>query len=220
MKQCNHDKTLCPLCGGQAAELYYRKVGRCYVYCRLCRLIHVPEEYWPDAERERAEYDKHENIPDDPGYRRFLSRLAVPMFEKLGAQRHGLDFGCGPGPALAAMFEERGHRVELYDPFYAPDRSVLHREYDFICATEVVEHFRNPRKEFETLFSCLKTGGWLGIMTGLTRDDRTAFANWHYIRDPTHIAFYHRKTFQHLASQLNARVGFAGQGVILMQKQR
>ena len=38
------------------------------------------------------------------------------------------------------MLEESGHRVALYDVFYVPDTLALAASYDFITATEVVEH--------------------------------------------------------------------------------
>jgi len=208
----------CPLCESSECEPYFEDANRAYLRCGSCRLIFVPPTFWLSDAEEKAEYDLHENTTDDPGYRNFLSRLTVPMLEKLGAEKRGLDFGCGPGPMLSVMLEEQGHRVELYDPFYANDPSLLEAEYDFICATEVAEHLSDPQKEFSTLFSCLKPGGWLGIMTKLTRDDRDAFANWHYIRDRTHIAFYHRETFSWMAQCFNAEEIFIGSDVILMKK--
>ena len=34
----------------------------------------------------------------------------------------GLDFGCGPGPALTLLMEEAGFaKMNLYDPFYFAD---------------------------------------------------------------------------------------------------
>lgn len=215
----DYDKSQCPLCGSVACTFFSEDATRCYVRCRSCRLIFVPEHYWLSLEEERATYDLHENSADDPGYRRFLSRLTNPLLEQLGPRRSGLDFGCGPGPTLSIMLEEQGHEVELYDPFYANHPSALKVTYDFICATEVVEHFREPLKEFKTLFSLLKPGGTLGIMTKLVSDDLTAFQNWHYIRDLTHICFYHRDTFEWIAERFDAKVKVIGVDVILMQVQ-
>ena len=42
---------------------------------------------------------------------RFLGRLAEPLVERLDPGASGLDFGCGPGPALAAMLTRRGYTV-------------------------------------------------------------------------------------------------------------
>ncbi len=211
-----HDKTRCPLCKGGDTEPFHEDAVRIYMVCSSCQLVFVPTVYWLSLKEERATYDLHENDVNDPGYRRFLSRLTTPLLERLEPGRQGLDFGCGPGPALASMLEERGHRMELYDPFYANNPSVLNSTYDFICATEVVEHLRDPDQVFNTLFGLLKPGGLLGIMTKLVTD-KSAFSNWHYIRDLTHICFFHRKTFYYLARHFGAELNFSGKDVILLQ---
>lgn len=216
MKESQDNKVHCPLCRSDACEPYFEDAQRRYLRCGLCELVFVPAQYWVSTEEERAIYDLHENDADDPGYRSFLSRLTVPLLEKLGPGQQGLDFGCGPGPALPVMLAAHGHQVELYDPFYAGNPSALNRTYDFICATEVVEHLRDPRQEFSTLFSRIKPGGVLGIMTKMVRD-RDAFSNWHYIRDMTHICFYHRNTFTYIAQRYDARVSFIGPDVIMFQ---
>ena len=112
---------------------------------------------------------------------------------------------------------EQGHRVALYDPFFFPDRSVLDDTYDFITATEVVEHLRHPGQEFELLWSLLRSGGWLGIMTKLALD-ADAFSRWHYKNDRTHIRFFSIKTFEWLANSWHARLMIVDKDVILLQK--
>lgn len=218
MNEILQEEFCCPLCQGGTGELFFEDSTRRYMRCCLCQLIFVPPVYWLNAEDERATYDLHENVADDPGYRRFLSRLTMPLLERLRPHQHGLDFGCGPGPTLSIILEEYGHKVELYDPFYANNPSVFDSTYDFICATEVVEHLRDPHQVFTTLFKLVKQGGWLGIMTKLV-SDQNAFSNWHYIRDMTHICFYHRNTFIYLAHRFNAELTFIGQDVVLFRTQ-
>jgi len=159
----------------------------------------------------------HENDVQDQGYRRFLSRLITPLLEKLDPNQKGIGFGCGPGPALSAMLEERGHRVDLYDPFYYNHLSVFHENYDFICATEVVEHLRDPHKDFIALFKMLKTGGWLGIMTKLVID-KPAFSQWHYIRDMTISVFTVAAPLNTSPQRFNAALYFAENDVIFLNK--
>lgn len=205
----------CPLCGGAQSEAYHADRFREYFLCRECSLVFVPEAIHLSEEREKAEYDLHQNDPLDQGYRRFLSRLCDPLKGRLTAGACGLDFGCGPGPTLSVMFEEAGYAMATYDKFYATDAAVLQGRYDFVTATEVVEHLRRPRFELERLRGLLKDGGLLGIMTKLVAD-RTAFASWHYKNDLSHICFFSRTTFEWLARQWGARVEFIGKDVILM----
>lgn len=208
----------CPLCGAEDTSPYFTDNSRSYLACANCQLVFVPQKYWLSTEAEKEVYDLHQNDVQDSGYRSFLSRLATPLLEKLDSrQQQGLDFGCGPGPALATMLNEHGYQVDLFDRHYHNDPSVFSKQYDFICATEVVEHLHDPNKEFSALFSLLKKGGWLGIMTKLVID-RQAFSNWHYIRDQTHICFYRRSSFEYLAERFNAKLSFAAKDVILLQK--
>lgn len=212
-----NDGSRCPLCRETAGETFLEDKNRAFLRCTNCMLVFVPTRFWLSAEKERAIYDLHQNDAQDPGYRRFLSRLSRPLLERLGTNKKGLDFGCGPGPTLSLLLEAHGHRVDLYDPFYYNDASVFARTYDFICATEVVEHLHDPQKEFAAMFNMLRTGGWLGIMTKLVRDAQ-AFKNWHYIRDMTHVCFYSGRTFEFIAGCFDARLHFAADDVILFNK--
>ena len=207
----------CPLCRRDDADPIYEDHHRIYLRCLHCRLVFVPRGYWLSADDERATYDLHENDPKDSGYRRFLSRLCTPLVERLEANQKGLDFGCGPGPTLSVLLEAQGHRVDLYDPFFFNDPSVFAKTYDFICATEVVEHLHHPEREFTALFTVLKRGGWLGVMTKLLTDEH-AFRQWHYIRDMTHVCFYSHSTFEYIAQRFRADLEFVGKDVILLNK--
>ena len=155
-------KDRCPLCASTKTSLFHVDRHRAYFVCDACTLVFVPPTFFLSPAEEKAEYDLHENSPDDAGYRRFLSRTCEPVVARLSPASEGLDFGCGPGPTLSVMFEEAGHTVALYDPFYANDPSVFERQYDFITATEVVEHLHRPRAELDRLWSSLQPGGVLG----------------------------------------------------------
>ncbi|TYT74248.1 class I SAM-dependent methyltransferase [Desulfobotulus mexicanus] len=208
----------CPLCCCDFVSEFYRGRRRLYWQCSACNLVFVDAAFLLAPDAEKAEYDLHENSPEDEGYRRFLSRLTIPLLERLGGEKlEGLDFGCGPGPALASMMEENGYPMALYDPYYAPDKKPLEKEYDFITCTEAMEHFYRPQKEWKLLFELLKPGGWLGIMTKLVKDAK-AFAGWHYKNDPTHVSFFSRKTFEYMAQYENLMVDFVGEDVIFFQK--
>jgi 2-polyprenyl-3-methyl-5-hydroxy-6-metoxy-1,4-benzoquinol methylase len=211
------DEIHCPLCGSLDVDSFLEDKNRIYLYCCLCKLVFVPKHYWLSVEDERATYDLHENDAQDQGYRQFLSRLSTPLLEKLKSKQKGLDFGCGPGPTLSVLLEEKGHQVDLYDPLYCNDPSVFNKTYDFICATEVVEHMHDPNKDFAALFKMLKRGGWLGIMTKLVINNR-AFSRWHYIHDLTHVCFYSRSTFEYLAQRFNVELNFVANDVILLNK--
>lgn len=206
----------CPLCDGLGTD-FHRDRRRAYLRCGRCLLVWVPPAFFLSPEAEKSEYDLHQNRPEDPAYRRFLGRLSAPLLQCLPAAASGLDFGCGPGPALASMLREAGHEVRLYDPFYFPDAEALEGSYDFITATEVVEHLHRPGPELERLWNRLRPGGTLGILTKLVRD-RDAFATWHYKNDPTHVCFFSVETWNWWAQRNAATAVFPAADVILLAK--
>ena len=210
-------RTHCPLCGRDGARDFHRDQYRPYLRCVECELVFVPASHHLDAAAEQAEYERHDNAEADPGYRAFLARVATPLLARLQPGARGLDFGCGPGPALAAMLREAGMRVDLYDVFFARDTGPFSRRYQWITATEVVEHLHRPGPELARLWSMLLPGGWLAVMTKLVRD-RQSFAGWHYIRDPTHVCFFSRQTWRWWAGQAGAGLHFEGADVILLYK--
>lgn len=190
---------------------------RNYWRCQHCLATFVDRSQLPHRDVEHTCYRLHRNGINDANYRKFLARLAVPLLERLPASRSGLDYGCGPGPALAAMLNEAGHRMAVYDPLFFNDPGLLDAQYDFITCTEVVEHFHSAFDEFCRFNRMLKPGGWLAVMTAFQSDD-AAFASWHYRRDPSHVVFYRETTFRTLAAHHRWRCEFPCADVALMQK--
>ncbi|CAN5687177.1 class I SAM-dependent methyltransferase [soil metagenome] len=173
---------------------------RVYLGCGVCGLVYLSPHQRLDAGSERARYEKHRNDPADPGYRAFLGQVVEPLVARLTPGATGLDFGCGPEPALAGMLAERGFPTRTHDPFFAPDPEALAGadRYDFITCTETAEHLFEPGPEFERLARLIRPGGWLAVMTELVPHD-VPFASWYYARDPTHVVFYRETSLDWLA---------------------
>ena len=58
---------------------------------------------------------------------------------------------------------------------------------------------------------------WFGLMTSFITEDYL-FKNWHYRRDPTHVVFYKKKTFEVVANQRNWNVFFPSKNIALFNK--
>lgn len=209
---------VCPLCQHTQTQVYSQDPQRCYLQCQRCQLVFVARQQLLSAEQERQHYLLHNNDVTDTGYRQFLSKLATPLLAMLGDDaKQGLDFGCGPGPLLARMFSEAGHQMQVWDPFFANNPLALQQQYDFISCTEAIEHFVNPINEWQLWLQLLKPAGMLAIMTKCY-PDATAFNNWHYKRDPTHISFFSEQTFHWLAQQYNLQLAFPTNDVVIFRK--
>lgn len=191
--------------------------GRDYRFCDICEARFLAPEHRPERVEEIALYRLHRNDSADPGYRRFAARLCDPLLERLAPVQAGLDFGCGENSAVAAILQEVGHRVALYDPLFHPNDDALERQYDFIVCSEAAEHFHNPAEEFTLLDRLLRPGGWLGVMTCFQEDD-ARFAAWHYRRDPTHVVFYRAATLRWIAARFGWSCDIPVKNVALMRK--
>lgn len=207
----------CPLCQSENTDFYHQDNKRRYFQCCQCDLVFVSPEDRPDPVREKREYDLHENHADDPGYQRFLNRLAVPLMAKTDPGSFGLDFGCGPTPLLAELLADAGMNMSVYDAFYFSDKACLSQRFDFITCTEAIEHFHNPISEWRLLHEMLKPGGVMAIMTKRVIS-KERFCNWHYKNDITHVSFFSEKTFTWLASQYGYDLEIVSPDIVFLHK--
>ena len=208
----------CPVCRAAALRPFLVVEAKAYHRCAACAATVLDPAHRLEPAAELAHYRHHRNDPADPRYRRFLARLANPLQARLQPASTILDYGSGPGSALAAMLAEAGHSLSLYDPFFAPDPAPLEGCYDAVTCTEVAEHFHDPAGEFDRLGRLLHPGGLLALLTcWQTDDDR--FADWHYRRDPTHVVFYKAATLRHLAALRGWAIELPAKDVAILQKQ-
>lgn len=188
-------KLSCPLCLQSEIESSFTNFNRTFYECGICHLIFVDPSHFLDRESEKRRYETHQNDVLDPGYQKFVTPLFESIKIKVKPEKRGLDFGAGTGPVLTKLLRDSGYEVELYDPFFHPNRSALEKTYDFVFASEVVEHFYYPRKDFSLLGSLLLPAGFLFLMT-LIMTEETPRESWFYLKDPTHVCTYSIKTFE------------------------
>jgi len=208
---------MCPLCKNDKNPESLLSAGRAFSRCAVCRLTFVPKDRHLSPDEERGRYEQHRNDVSDPAYRAFLQPTADAIQAKVPPPARGLDFGAGPGPALARMLEERGYVMSLYDVYFHPDREALESVYDFIVCTETAEHFCDPRAEFLRLKERVTPGGWIAIRTELFLSSRN-FEQWHYPRDPTHVSIYAPETLEWIASWLSLKLEVLSPHLALFQK--
>jgi hypothetical protein len=207
----------CPLCQQRAQLPWVIAHQKPYYRCSFCDLVWLKPDCRLGLQDERRHYGLHENDPGDPAYRRFLAPLFDAVESHILPASTGLDFGCGPGSALAAMFREAGHEMLLYDPYFVPAADVLQRSFDFICLSEVAEHLFEPRRVFTQLSSSMAQGAVMGVMTQPVPECPRVFTDWHYPRDPTHVVFFNQTSFSWLARHLGLVLTCPHRAVFLLQ---
>ena len=93
------------------------------------------------------------------------------------------------------------------------------KKYQYITCSEVVEHFFNPYEEFNKIDKILDNNGWFGVMTSFITEDYL-FKDCYYRRDPTHVVFYKKETFEVIASQRNWNSTIPCKNVVLFNKNK
>ena len=93
----------CIVCGAFSAEFFLDVNGARYLRCGVCQATFLDPAQRLSIEAEHEQYRLHRNDPGSAVYRRFLSKLVVPLLERLPPEAKGLDYGCGPARARCYM---------------------------------------------------------------------------------------------------------------------
>jgi SAM-dependent methyltransferase len=150
--------------------------------------------------------------PDRPGREFQMGRMAVDI---LG--RSGLDvmvYGAGrslDNHHLAAL--DQVNEVAIGDIMKVRDDAPFHdanlpatRTFDVVVASEVVEHFRNPRADFARLFEFVAPDGLL--VCGTSIKDGKGLSGHRYVFYPDHTSYYTPRALQIIARDHGFRIDF------------
>lgn len=208
----------CILCNHNAL-LFAEISSKSFYACQNCGGVMRARDQWLTSKKEEQRYEKHENDVDNLGYQEFVMPIVKAVQKDFLPTAQGLDFGCGPGPVAAKLLTDSGFSIELYDPFFYDRRAALNEKYDFILCCEVIEHFYNPKKEFQRLYSLLKPNGNLYCKTGiLTAENRQNFSPWWYKNDPAHVFFFSEETLQYIQKKFGFKTVDISKELIVFDK--
>ena len=191
----------CPLCNTES-ELFDSIHSRNYYKCSNCHAIYLSPTNYLSASEEKKRYEQHQNDVEDEGYQNFVRPLVSEITTQQNPSDKGLDFGSGTGPVITKLLREEKYHIVTYDPFFDNSPERLETNYDYIVSCEVIEHFHQPYKEFQMLYSLLNKGGSLYLKTHLYSED-IQFKSWYYKDDPTHVFIYHKKTLEWIKKEFN-----------------
>jgi SAM-dependent methyltransferase len=188
----------CPLCFSETSLFWLDdKSDITYLKCNSCFSIFKEQSSYLNPNLEEQRYKLHQNDIYDTAYQNFVSPITDAVQKDFDKGSLGLDYGCGPGPVISYVLENKGYRVKLYDPFFYPNEESFDFSYHFISCCEVMEHFFKPQEEFKKLRSLLLEGGKLYCKTNFITNSFSVddFSQWYYKDDPTHVFFYSTKAF-------------------------
>jgi len=184
----------CLLCHSESTASYFEDRLHKFFECSNCGTVFRDPATFLSPSEEKERYLTHNNDVNDPDYQEFVSPITEAVQKYYTKEAIGLDYGAGTGPVIAKVLRDQGYRIELFDPFFHPDKSVLNKNYDFIVCCEVIEHFHRPLEEFQLLQRLLNPGGRLICMTDPLPEEN--FDKWYYKDDPTHVIFYNDENLQ------------------------
>ena len=193
----------CPLCSNQAS-VYYHDDKQTFYQCSACEGIYRDTRELLSSHEEKDRYYLHQNHINDFGYIKFANPILSTVKKYFNATHQGLDFGAGHTPVISEILKKDNFNIEIYDPFFFNNKKVLDKKYDFITSCEVIEHFYNPKKEFELLYNLLNPNGKLICMTDIFNGSN--FESWYYKTDPTHVFLYQKETLHWIKDYF----GFSG----------
>ena len=194
----------CPLCSSKNTnQLDILFKNRSYCKCDDCFLIFSDRDSLPSLNVELERYKLHENNILNKGYRNFLDTVLQPLLLYINKTMTGLDYGCGPNPVLSLMLHENGFSCDNYDPLFF--NNIIKSNYDYVISTESFEHFHFPIVDIPKIIALIRPGGYLAIMTE-TWKSPDQLQSWYYLRDITHVSFYHVRTMNFIASSYSLKL--------------
>ncbi len=213
------NQKLCLVCDSKIDSVFFEKFEkinqkkklRTYYFCKSCEYIYLKPSQRLTSFDEKKRYLQHNNDTEDPRYVKFLSSLYDCSVRKEDCKI--LDFGSGPTESMKSL----NSSIESYDPFFFNDKSLLSQKYDLIFCSEVVEHFYNPKLEFQKLKLRLEPKGRLAIRTGVI-ENLSEFSSWKYRQDETHVGFFRKKTFEYLAEVFNWKLTQKSSSIFLLDE--
>ncbi len=210
----------CVICNHETSKIIDKQINVTHSYCEHCGFIYKDKKYHLEKAQEIEQYQRHNNSFESKGYVNMFKQFIDQHIRPLNVKGKALEFGSGPGPVLSELLkQEEGLEVWSFDPFFNCDIGYRRHKFNLITCTEVVEHFYNPIKEFRHLAETLAPGGYLVVMTKIRNMSRKDFLTWWYRRDYTHVSFYHKRTFKHIAKECGLDIIFYNnENTIIYQK--
>ncbi|CBW25554.1 putative methyltransferase [Halobacteriovorax marinus SJ] len=209
---------ICPLCNKNEDQVFFANKQKTYFQCKECHLVFAAESCLLNSDQEQDVYRLHQNNSNDERYKEFMERILSPLRRYIREGESGIDYGCGPGPVISSILGPEGYEIVEYDPFFKNDEALLEQCYDFLIATEVIEHIYQTREGLESMLNLVKEGGVIALMTSFYPSDIDKFKLWGYHQDPTHVRFFNESTCEWIARKYSLDFEIPRENVVIFKK--
>lgn len=187
-------------------------IRRC-VHCGYVAILRSEESLWKERTKLGAGHGSVRIGTHDRVGREFhIAKMAVDILgrDKLSVLMYGA--GAGLDNVHVERLEEV-RRVAIGDIMKVRDDADFvdltqpaREQFDIVIASEVVEHFRNPRPDFDRLFGFVQGDGLIVAATNIhTGND---LARDHYVFFPDHTSYYSPRALRKIANDAGFHVDF------------
>lgn len=190
-----------------------------YDLCLRCGLLQARDPFWLEESYRSAITRSDIGTIQRCFQNGTAVRLVVGIWLRLGGPF--LDYGAGYG-AFVRHMRDLGYDFRYYDRhcanLFAPDLEAdpaASQRYQLTTAFEVFEHLVEPGREINAL---LERSERLLFSTEIMPDPPPPLGSWwyHAPHHGQHIAFYARRTLEHLAASRGLKLSSDGRGLHLI----
>lgn len=205
----------CPVCGASAHRPFADKDGYAFQRCGECRFVFL--DPMPTDGELAAIYNSG---GEAPGYfskhasRARRAHLKLPRFFRYIVGKDVLDLGCGGGIMVGALGRLARHAVGLdisaqaielaqatypkhtYISAHFRDASLEADAFDFVHASEIIEHVNDLDAFMNLLQRITRPGGYVYITTPDIGHAKvpSEVRDWDVFSPPRHLQFFERST--------------------------
>jgi 2-polyprenyl-3-methyl-5-hydroxy-6-metoxy-1,4-benzoquinol methylase len=222
-----NDKKQCKLCDAETSYKFslflVAGLRGDYFECQTCRMLqsHHLDKLTPQGLIQLANYDPGIDLDAGAAWRQhcLVSRLGqlvrLKILPKADPNFKMLDYGCGTGFLVSYLAHRFRWNTFGYEPYMTPsyaqhkifaDWASCGRGYNLVIASEVFEHFINPREELLRIREILAPDdAFIYVTTGLYVPGQTT-ESWPYLAPQSghHVSFYAHQTMQKVKQLIGA----------------
>ena len=200
----------CKICNNKTTKIFskmvLKKYPADYLKCSHCGFVQTSEPVWIEEAYNSAITSLDIGLLDrNIQLRDYLSAIIDACFKDAQIM---LDYAGGYG-VMVRLMRDKGYNFYRQDPYcqnlfaeHFDLKNISTKKFDLLTAFEVFEHFVDPLKEIEKMFTFSEN---IVFSTQLTPPTNTEIEKWWYISEETgqHVAFYSKPAMELIAQKFN-----------------
>lgn len=202
----------CKICDNQTTKIFsktvLKKYPADYLKCAHCGFVQTSEPVWIEEAYNSAITSLDIGLLDrNIQLRDSLCAIIDACFKDAKIM---LDYAGGYG-VMVRLMRDKGYNFYRQDPYcqnlfaeHFDLKDISTTKFDILTAFEVFEHFVDPLKEIEKMFSFSDN---IVFSTQLTPANNADIEKWWYISEETgqHVAFYSKQAMELIATKCNKK---------------